>query len=132
VTFTLMTITCWPLPDDVNYDDLNLMTLTLMILTCWVLTLTWCISLMDIASIHFPYSFGYHCKNLILGSQQYRAWLDYIDDQAGLALCWWQRPITFDSSRLRVNIHVITLIKIVSYDLYTMAWFINTCIINNT
>ena len=40
---------------------------------------------------------------LPLVSQQYRAWLDCTDVQAGLALCWWQRLILFGSSRITVN-----------------------------
>ena len=30
-------------------------------------------------------------------------WSDCTDVHAGLALCWWQRLITFGSSRIRVN-----------------------------
>ena len=36
-------------------------------------------------------------------SQQYTAWLDCTDVQAGLALYWRQRLITFGSSRINVN-----------------------------
>ena len=46
-----------------------------------------------------------------LVSQQYRAWSDCTDVQAGLALYWWQRLITFGFNRIRVNVyHVIILI----------------------
>ena len=45
---------------------------------------------------------GYQDEKLV--SHQYRAWSDCMDVQAGLALCWWQRLITFDCSRIRVNI----------------------------
>ena len=33
--------------------------------------------------------------------QQYKAWSDCQDVQAGLALCWWQRLIIFGSIRIR-------------------------------
>ena len=36
-------------------------------------------------------------------SQQYRAWSNCTDVQAGLALYWWQRLITFGSSKRRVK-----------------------------
>ena len=39
----------------------------------------------------------------MLVSQQYRAWSVYMDVQAGLAVYWWQRLITFGSSWIRVN-----------------------------
>ena len=35
--------------------------------------------------------------------QQYRAWSDCTALQTGLALYWWQRLITFGSSRIWVN-----------------------------
>ena len=35
--------------------------------------------------------------------QQYRAWSDCTDVQAGLALHWWQRLLTFGVGRIRVN-----------------------------
>ena len=41
-----------------------------------------------------------------LVSQQYRAWSDCMDLQAGLAL-YWQRLITFGSGRIRVNLSVV-------------------------
>ena len=34
--------------------------------------------------------------------QQYRAWSDFMDVQADLSLYWWQRLITFGSSRIMV------------------------------
>ena len=40
-----------------------------------------------------------------LVSQQYRAWLNCTDVQAGLVLYWCQRLIIFGSSRIRVNNH---------------------------
>ena len=40
---------------------------------------------------------------LKLVSQQYRAWWDCTDVQAGLALYCWQRLITFGSGRISVN-----------------------------
>ena len=42
---------------------------------------------------------------LKLVSQQYRAWSDCTEVQAGLALYWWQRLIASGSSRIRVNVH---------------------------
>ena len=42
-------------------------------------------------------------ENLKLVSQQYRAWSDCKDVQAGLALYWWQRLITFGVGRIRVK-----------------------------
>ena len=36
-------------------------------------------------------------------NQQYRAWSDCIDGQAGLALYWWQRLIACGSRRKRVK-----------------------------
>ena len=36
-------------------------------------------------------------------SQQYRAWSDCTEVQAGLALYWWQRLLTFCVGRIRVN-----------------------------
>ena len=44
-------------------------------------------------------------------SQQYRVWSDCTDVQAGLALYWWQRLITFGVSRIRVEVHSYTLFK---------------------
>ena len=46
---------------------------------------------------------GYQDENLKLVSQQYRAWSDCTDVQAGLALYCWQKLITLGSSRIRVN-----------------------------
>ena len=40
-----------------------------------------------------------------MASQQYRAWSDCMDLQAGLVLVWWQRLITFGFSRIRVKLH---------------------------
>ena len=60
--------------------------------------------------IHLPYLelfiiiSVYHDETLKLVSQQYRAWLDCMDVHAGLTLCWWQRVISFGSSRLMVKI----------------------------
>ena len=57
--------------------------------------------------MHCPLSFkGYQDVNLKLVSQQNRAWSDCTDVQTGLALYRWQRLITFDSSRIRVNVTV--------------------------
>ena len=39
--------------------------------------------------------YGYQDENFKLVSQQYRAWSDCTEVQAGLALYWWQRLITF-------------------------------------
>ena len=41
-------------------------------------------------SVHYHFK-RYQNKNLKLVSQQYRAWSDCTDVQAGLALYWWQR-----------------------------------------
>jgi hypothetical protein len=41
-------------------------------------------------------------KIVALSYQKYRAWSDCTDVQVGLALNWWQRFITFGSSRARV------------------------------
>ena len=56
-----------------------------------------------------PYIFGtFYChflgENLKLVSQQYRAWSDCTNMQAGLVLFWWQRLITFGSIGIRVKI----------------------------
>ena len=39
----------------------------------------------------------------MLVSQQYRAWSDCTVVQAGQALYWWQRLITFGVGRKRIN-----------------------------
>ena len=54
--------------------------------------------------MHHPFSFeGYQGESLKLVSQQNRAWSDCTDVQAGLALFWWPRLITFGFSRIRVT-----------------------------
>ena len=53
-------------------------------------------------TIHYHFK-GYQDEKLKLVSQQYRAWSDYTDVQAGLALYWWQRLFNFDVGRIRVN-----------------------------
>ena len=53
-------------------------------------------------TVHYHF-WGYQVENLKMVSQQYRAWTDCTNVPAGLALYWWQRLITFGSSRLRVN-----------------------------
>ena len=55
-------------------------------------------------------NWGYQDETLKLGSQQYRAWSDSTDMQAGLTLYWWQRLITSGSSRVRVNNEIINKI----------------------
>ena len=49
--------------------------------------------------------------NFKLASQQCRAWTDCMDVQAGLALYWLQRLITFGSSRIRVIYFFWTILK---------------------
>ena len=46
---------------------------------------------------------GYQDVHLKLDRQQYKAWSDCMDVQAGMALYWWQMLITFGSSRIRVK-----------------------------
>ena len=41
---------------------------------------------------------------LEVGQPKYRAWSDCTEVQAGLALYWWQRLITFGVGRIRVNL----------------------------
>ena len=53
-------------------------------------------------TVHYHFQ-GYQDGNLKLVSQQYRTWSDCTDVQAGLALYWWQRLLTFSVSRIRVN-----------------------------
>ena len=48
-------------------------------------------------TIHFK---GYQDENLKLVSQEYRASMDV---QAGLALYWWERLVTFGVGRISVN-----------------------------
>ena len=50
----------------------------------------------------------YQDENLKIVSQNYRAWPDWTHVQADLALYWWQRLITFGSSRIRYNWHRYT------------------------
>ena len=54
-------------------------------------------------TVHYHF-YGYQDENLKLVSQQYRAWSDCTDVQAGLALYWWQRLFTFSVGRIRVKI----------------------------
>ena len=42
---------------------------------------------------------------MMLVGQQFRVWSDCTDVQAELTLNWWQRLITFGSSKIRVNIN---------------------------
>ena len=51
---------------------------------------------------------GYQAGNLNLVSQQYTAWPDCTDVQAGLAIYWWQRLIIFVVVRIRVNMVLCT------------------------
>ena len=53
-----------------------------------------------------------------LVSQQYRAWSDCTHVQAGLALYWWQRLITFASSRLKAKANSLSLYSIISLSLF--------------
>ena len=73
----------------------------------YLLTLNLPNFLNGIIIFHFwncPLSFmGYQDENLKLVSQQYRAWSDCTDVQAGLAQYWWQRLITFSVGRIRVK-----------------------------
>ena len=46
-------------------------------------------------------------ENLILVSRQFRALSVCIDVQAGLVLYWWQRLITFGSSRLSIKLSFV-------------------------
>ena len=46
---------------------------------------------------------------MTLVSQQYRAWSDCTVVLVGLALRWWQRLITFGSSRIRINMRRNTM-----------------------
>ena len=48
-------------------------------------------------------------ENLMLVSQQKRAWSDCTDVQAGLTVYWWQRLITFGFGRIRVNYQKVTM-----------------------
>ena len=50
----------------------------------------------------------------MLVGQQYRAWSDCMDVQAGLALYWWQRPNAFASSRIMVKIRFSKYINLYS------------------
>ena len=43
---------------------------------------------------------------MTLVSQQYRAWSDCTEVQAGLVLYWWQILITFGSSRIKVKLMI--------------------------
>ena len=54
-------------------------------------------------TVHYHFQ-GYEDENLKLVSQQYRAWSDWTDVQAGLALYWWQGPLTFGVGRIRVKV----------------------------
>ena len=58
-------------------------------------------------------------ENLKLVSQQYRAWSDCMDVQAGLALYWWQKLITFSFCRRRVKLEM--KVKILNY----IHWFLD-------
>ena len=55
-------------------------------------------------TVHYHF-YGYQDENLKLVSQQYRAWTDCTDVQAGLALYWWQTLIIFSPSRIRVKMN---------------------------
>ena len=56
----------------------------------------------------FWYNFKvYQDEILKLVSQQIRAWSDYTDVQAGLALYWWQRLIIFGVGRIRVKLYFL-------------------------
>ena len=56
-----------------------------------------------------------------LVSQQYRAWLDCTDVQAGLALYWWQSLITFGVGRIRVNIGLLIL-RLADLEILIFSW----------
>ena len=53
-------------------------------------------------TVHYHFK-GYQDENLKLDSQQYRAWSDCMDVQAGLAQYCWQRLITFGVGKIRVK-----------------------------
>ena len=53
-------------------------------------------------TVHYHFQ-GYQDDNIKLVSQEYRAWSDCMNVQAGLALYWWKRLITVSSSRIRAN-----------------------------
>ena len=56
----------------------------------------------NFGTVHHQF-YGFQDENLKMVCQQYRAWSDCTDVQAGLALYWWQRLITFDVGRIRVK-----------------------------
>ena len=55
-----------------------------------------------IGTVHYHFK-GYQDGNLKLVSQQFRDWLGCTDVQAGLALYWWQKLITFGVGRIKVK-----------------------------
>ena len=61
------------------------------------------------ATVHYHFK-GYQDGNLKLVSQQYRAWSDCTEEQASLALYWWQSLITFGVGRIKVNIYCLVFI----------------------
>ena len=53
-------------------------------------------------TVHYHFE-GCQNENLKMVRSQYIAWSDCMNVQADLALYWWQRLITFISSRIRVK-----------------------------
>jgi hypothetical protein len=68
-----------------------------------LLTLNMLNILNELVQLPFLGLFIINFEYLKFVSQQYRAWSDCTDVQAGLALYWWPRPNAFGSSTLRVK-----------------------------
>ena len=71
-------------------------------------------SILHFGTVYYHFQ-GHQDENLKMVSQQYRAWLDCTDVQAGLALYWWESLITFGVGRIRVKYTELSIYDISSY-----------------
>ena len=73
-----------------------------------------------------PSIFGTENENLKLVSQQYRTWSDWTDVHADLALYWWQRLTTYNSSRICVNYELFKKNRFSKSHWPALAWRIKS------